>query len=123
MEINEKEIRIVPLEDELKAKNKRKGGNASANKDPAKPVSQNGVPTKEDSVRIAEQYKERNWLVIMGSFVFMVFMLTFLSILAVQLIKLGDVDKTLQVFTTISVSVFAVVNPTIAYFFGKSRNK
>jgi hypothetical protein len=120
MKVNEKEIRIVPLEDELQRMPKGKSGQPTAKKDADKPDSSEA----EESVRIADQYKERNWLVIMGVFVFAMFMLTFLTILAVQLVKLGDVDKTLQVFTTVSVSVFAVVNPIIAYFFGKqSRNK
>jgi cation transport ATPase len=126
MEINENEIRIVTLEDELQKKSKQKAKKEATQKGSSKAVSskENGKTESEEAVSITEQYKERNWLVIMGAFVFAMFMVTFLSILAFQLIKLGDVDKTLQVFTTVSVSVFAVVNPIIAYFFGKqSRNK
>ena len=118
MRIDEKEIRVVPLEDELQ-KPTGNSGKAPAKKSPVKPTGKTKGAAAAESVSITEQAKERNWLVTLVFAVFAAFMLTFLAILAIQLVKLGDMDKTLQVFTTVSAVVFAVVNPIIAFFFGK----
>lgn len=117
MKIDLEKIQVVPLEDEMK------GGKASASKEQNKPASRKGKAKTADTVSITDQSKERNWLVIMVFAVFAAFMLTFLAILTVQLVKLGDVDKTLQVFTTVSAVVFAVVNPIIAFYFGKQMKR
>lgn len=117
MHVDLEKIQIVPLEDELK-------GASPASAEPKKVVSRKGkTPTSTATLGIEDQSHERNWLVIMVFAVFAAFMMTFLGILSFQLVKLGDVDKTLQVFTTVSAVVFAVVNPIIAFYFGKQMKK
>lgn len=126
MKINDKEIRVVPLEEELQQQ-KGKGGRAPAKKEPAKskPASMaaKGNAKVEDTVKIVEQYKERNLLVLTGISVFFIFNLGFIVLLLYKLAVEQDIDKILQVYAMLSVPINGVFTSFIGYHFGKQSNR
>jgi hypothetical protein len=128
MRINENEIQVVTLEAELNKQKTGKGGRA-----PAKNTGTKGKSTSaaakaqgnaDESMRIVQQSKERNLLILVGVIIFAIFILSFLFLILMQLYEEKDVDKTVQVFTTISVPVFSIFGTFVgAHFATKKRDR
>ncbi|QHW35545.1 hypothetical protein GZH47_32175 (plasmid) [Paenibacillus rhizovicinus] len=130
MNINEKEIQVVTLDAELDKQKASKGRRTPAKNTAKKSKSTSAAAkakAKEDageSVRIIQQAKERNLLMLVGVIIFAIFILSFLFLILYQLWETKDVDKTVQVFTTISVPVFSIFGTFVgAHFVSKKRDR
>lgn len=126
MQINENEVVILTLEEELQKQKTGKGSHATKAAEKGKGTSAaakaKALREAEESVRIVQQSKERNLLILTGVIIFAIFILGFLALILFQLWDTKDVDKTVQVFTTISVPVFSIFGTFVgAHFVSKSK--